>query len=232
VRRALLCKLAKNFGKLEKRGRRIAPRDSGAALHAGLRARVERADDLVLGARAVPSGLTDPSGWADIADPLLGMMLVDFTTYMADDILTKVDRASMAVSLEVRCPLLDARVVELAWSLPASMRMGPKGGKQILQNLLARHVPRALFERRKQGFNIPIEEWLRGPLRDWAEALLDEHRLHQEGYLRPQAVRRIWLDHLSGRRQHTFLVWSLLTFQAWHETWIGSDHALPVGAAA
>ena len=115
------------------------------------------------------------------------MMLVDFTTYMADDILTKVDRASMGVSLEVRCPLLDPRVIELAWSLPSSMRMGPKGGKHILQNLLARHVPRALFERPKQGFNIPIEEWLRGPLRDWAEALLDEHRLHQEGYLRPRA---------------------------------------------
>lgn len=229
---ALRTRLAKKLGKLEKRGKRILPFDSGAEMHARLRARVERAEQLVLGSRPVPSGLTDRGGWAGVADPLLGMMLVDFTTYMADDILTKVDRASMGVSLEVRCPLLDPRVIELAWSLPSSMRMGPKGGKHILQNLLARHVPRALFERPKQGFNIPIEEWLRGPLRDWAEALLDEHRLHQEGYLRPRAVRQIWLDHLSGRRPQTFLVWSLLTFQAWHETWIKGDHAVRVGAAA
>jgi asparagine synthase (glutamine-hydrolysing) len=224
--------IGEKLRKLEKRGRRLGPFDSGAAMHAGLRARVERADALVLGARAAPSGLTDPKRWADVADPLLGMMLVDFTTYMADDILTKVDRASMGVSLEVRCPLLDPRVVELAWSLPSSMRMGPGGGKHVLRNLLARHVPRALFERPKQGFNIPIEEWLRGPLRDWAEALLDEHRLHQEGYFRPRAVRRVWEEHLSGQRSRTFLLWSLLTFQAWHETWINADHALPVGAAA
>jgi asparagine synthase (glutamine-hydrolysing) len=224
--------IGEKLRKLEKRGRRLEPFDSGAAMHARLRARVERAEALVLGARPVPSGLTDPDGWADVPDPLLGMMLVDFTTYMADDILTKVDRASMGVSLEVRCPLLDPRVVELAWSLPSSMRMGPDGGKHVLRNLLARHVPRALFERPKQGFNIPIEEWLRGPLRDWAEALLDEHRLHQEGFLRPRAVRRIWEEHLAGQRSHTFLLWSLLTFQAWQETWIRGDHALHVGAAA
>jgi asparagine synthase (glutamine-hydrolysing) len=224
--------IGEKLRKLERRGWGILPFDNGAAMHARQRARVERAEELVLGARPVQSGLTDQGGWAGVADPLLGMMLVDFTTYMADDILTKVDRASMGVSLEVRCPLLDPRVIELAWSLPSSMRMGPKGGKQILQNLLARHVPRALFERPKQGFNIPLEEWLRGPLRDWAEALLDEHRLHQEGFLRPRPVRRIWEDHLSGRRPQTFLVWSLLTFQAWHETWIKGDHAVPVGAAA
>jgi len=228
---ALRAKLAKKLGKFEKRAKRISPSDSGAALHARLRARIDPAGELVLGARPALSGLTDPTGWADVADPMLGMMLVDFTTYMADDILTKVDRASMAVSLEVRCPLLDPRVIELAWSLPPSLRMGPKGGKHVLQNLLARHVPRALFERPKQGFNVPIEEWLRGPLRDWAEALLDESRLRREGYFQPQAVQRIWQDHLSGRRQRTFLLWSLLTFQAWHETWI-DGHAVTVGAAA
>jgi asparagine synthase (glutamine-hydrolysing) len=229
---ALRTRLAKKLGKLEKRGKRILPFDSGAEMHAKLRARVDPADQLVLGARPLPCGLTNPDGWAGVADPLLGMMLVDFTTYMADDILTKVDRASMGVSLEVRCPLLDPRVIELAWSLPPSMRIGPTGGKQVLQNLLARHVPRALFERPKQGFNIPIEEWLCGPLRDWAEALLDEHRLHQEGFFRPRAVRRIWEEHVSGRRPRTFVLWSLLTFQAWHETWITGDHAMMVGAAA
>lgn len=224
--------LTKRLGKLEKQARRITPFESGAAMHARLRARVDRADELVLGARPVPSGLTDPAGWAGVADPLLGMMLVDFTTYMADDILTKVDRASMGVSLEVRCPLLDPDVIAFAWSLPSAMRIGPKGGKHILQDLLARHVPRALFERPKQGFNIPIEEWLRGPLRDWAEELLDARRLHDEGFFRPQAVRRVWQEHVSGRRSHTFLLWSLITFQAWHETWIRDHPALTVGAAA
>jgi asparagine synthase (glutamine-hydrolysing) len=227
--------LGQRFGerlrKLEKRGKRLTPVASTAAMHARLRATIDQADQLVLGARAVPSSLTDASGWAGVADPMLGMMLVDFTTYMADDILTKVDRASMGVSLEVRCPLLDPRVVEFAWTLPTSMRIGPKGGKHILQNLLARHVPRALFERPKQGFNVPLEEWLRGPLRDWAEALLDESRLRQEGHFRPQAVQRIWQSHLSGRRQRTFLLWSLLSFQAWRENWV-SDHARAVGAAA
>jgi asparagine synthase (glutamine-hydrolysing) len=160
------------------------------------------------------------------------MMLVDFTTYMADDILTKVDRASMGVSLEVRCPLLDPRVIELAWSLPRSMRIGPTGGKQILRNLLARYLPRALFERPKQGFNIPIEEWLTGPLRDWAETLLDKNRLREEGYFRPEPVRALWMEHVSGQRAHTFLLWSLLMFQAWHETWMGDDQAVNVGVAA
>jgi asparagine synthase (glutamine-hydrolysing) len=224
--------MGKRLRKLEKRGRRTLLFDSGAAMQAGKRARIKRADQLVLGARPVPCGLTEPERWADVADPLLGMMLVDFTTYMADDILTKVDRASMGVSLEVRCPLLDPRVVELAWSLPSSLRIGPNGGKHVLQNLLARHVPRELFERPKQGFNVPVEEWLRGPLRGWAEALLDEHRLHREGFLRPRPVRRLWEEHQSGQRSHTSLVWSLLSFQAWHEAWIKDGDAVKLGAAA
>jgi asparagine synthase (glutamine-hydrolysing) len=223
-------KLAKKLDKLEKRGRPILLSDSGAELHASLWAQVERADQLVLGARPVASGLTDPSRWTGVSDPLLGMMLVDFATYLADDILTKVDRASMGVSLEVRCPLLDPKVIEFAWSLPSSMRMGHLGGKHILKNLLSRHVPRELFERPKQGFNVPLQEWLRGPLRDWAEALLDERRLHEDGYFQPRAVRQLWQDHLSGWRPRTSLVWSLLTFQAWHETWVGGHQAL--GAAA
>jgi asparagine synthase (glutamine-hydrolysing) len=225
-------KLIKQLGRLEKQARRISPFDNEAALHAGLRSRVVNADDLVVGARPLPNSLNDSSSWADVTDPLLGMMLVDFSTYMADDILTKVDRASMAVSLEVRCPLLDPRVVELAWSLPSSMRMGPNGGKHILQNVLARHVPRALFERPKQGFTIPIEAWLRGSLRDWAEQLLDPRRLEQEGFLRPEPVRQLWQDHLSGRRAYTFLVWSLITFQAWHESVRSKQTRAAVGAAA
>ena len=114
----LRAKVAKKLSKLEKRGRRILPYESGAELHARLWARVQHADELVLGARPVPSALTDSSRWAAVSDPLLGMMFVDFVTYLADDILTKVDRASMGVSLEVRCPLLDPAIIEFAWSLP------------------------------------------------------------------------------------------------------------------
>jgi asparagine synthase (glutamine-hydrolysing) len=228
----LRAKFAKKLRKLEKRGKRILPYDSGAALHAHLRARVDRADELVIGARLVPSGLTDSSRWAAVPDPVLGMMFVDFVTYLADDILTKVDRASMGVSLEVRCPLLDPAIIEFAWSVPASMRIGPNGGKLILRNLLARYVPRELFERPKKGFNVPIAEWLRGPLRDWAEALLNPQRLHQEGFLRAHAVRRVWQEHLTGRRSHAFLLWSLIMFQAWYDAWGRSDHTTVMVAAA
>jgi asparagine synthase (glutamine-hydrolysing) len=228
----LQAKLAKKLRKLEKQGRRILPYDSGPALHARLRARVERADELVVGAHPVPSALTDSRCWADVSDPMLGMMFVDFVTYLADDILTKVDRASMGVSLEVRCPLLDPTIIEFAWSVPYSMRIGPNGGKLILRNLLARHVPRELFERPKKGFDVPIAEWLRGPLRDWAEALLDPHRLHQEGFLKAQAVRQVWQEHLSGQRSHAFLLWSLIMFQAWYDAWGRSDQTTITDAAA
>ena len=228
----LRAKVAKKLSKLEKRGRRILPYESGAELHARLWARVQHADELVLGARPVPSALTDSSRWAAVSDPLLGMMFVDFVTYLADDILTKVDRASMGVSLEVRCPLLDPAIIEFAWSVPSSMRIGPSGGKQILRNLLARHVPKELFERPKKGFNVPIAAWLRGPLRDWAEALLDPQRLREEGFLEAQAVRQIWQEHLSGRRSHAFLLWSLIMFQAWYDAWGRSDHTTITDAAA
>jgi asparagine synthase (glutamine-hydrolysing) len=167
-----------------------------------------------------------------VSDPMLGMMFVDFVAYLADDILTKVDRASMGVSLEVRCPLLDPTIIEFAWSVPYSMRIGPNGGKLILRNLLARHVPRELFERPKKGFDVPIAEWLRGPLRDWAEALLDPHRLHQEGFLKAQAVRQVWQEHLSGQRSHAFLLWSLIMFQAWYDAWGRSDQTTITDAAA
>jgi asparagine synthase (glutamine-hydrolysing) len=228
----LRARIVKKLRKLEKRGKRMLPCESGAEMHARLRARVDRADELVLGARPVPSGLTDSNCWADVSDPMLGMMFVDFVTYLTDDILAKVDRASMGVSLEVRCPLLDPAIIEFAWSLPSSMRIGPNGGKLILRNLLARYVPEEMFERPKQGFNVPIAEWLRGPLRDWAEDLLDPHRLQQEGFLRPEAVRQVWHEHLTGRRSHAFLLWGLIMFQAWYDAWGKSDHGTITVAAA
>lgn len=146
------------------------------------------------------------------------MARIDLLTYLPDDILVKVDRASMAVSLETRAPLLDYRVIEFGAQLPYSMRLQGREGKWILRRLLDQYVPRQLTERPKMGFGIPLDGWLRGPLRDWAEALLDEHRLRREGYLRPEPIRQLWHEHLSGQRQWQYHIWDVLMFQAWLET--------------
>jgi asparagine synthase (glutamine-hydrolysing) len=146
-------------------------------------------------------------------------MYYDSITYLPDDILVKVDRASMAVSLEARAPLLDHRVIELAWRLPPGMLRRDGGGKWPLRQLFERHLPAEIARRPKQGFGIPVAEWLREPLRDWAEALFHPNRL-EEGLLDPVPIRRMWAEHLGGSRNWSGLLWSVAMYQAWRERWI------------
>jgi asparagine synthase (glutamine-hydrolysing) len=172
---------------------------------------------VVLGASEPELALTGEapefSGLGDVQR----MMALDMLGYLPDDILVKVDRAAMGVSLETRVPMLDHRVVEFAWSLPLAYKLRGGVTKWPLRQVLYRHVPRELIERPKMGFGIPIDHWLRGPLREWAETLLAEARLRHEGFFDPAPIRQKWIEHLSGQRNWQYHLWDVLVFQAWLE---------------
>jgi asparagine synthase (glutamine-hydrolysing) len=171
---------------------------------------------LVVGGSEPRSRLADADGPEGLTAAERAMYL-DSMTYLPDDILAKVDRASMGVSLEARAPFLDHRVVEFAWRLPLRMKVRDGEGKWLLRRVLDRYVPRGLVDRPKAGFGVPIGDWLRGPLRPWAEELFDESRLRGEGFVNPELVRRRWAEHVSGRHNWQYPLWDVLMFQSWLE---------------
>ena len=170
---------------------------------------------VVLEALERRTNLSDPALWPKATGLESRMMAVDTVTYLPDDILVKVDRAAMGVSLETRAPFLDHRVVEFAWRLPLSAKIRGRKGKWVLRQVLNRYVPRELVDRPKMGFGVPLARWLREPLNEWAEALLDERRLRTEGYFRAAPIRERWCEHISGRRRWDASLWTVLMFQAW-----------------
>jgi asparagine synthase (glutamine-hydrolysing) len=200
--------------KLERRTRHLPARRPEELLRRST-SRAGGITGLVLGAEPKMDEPSRPGAWAELDDPVRAMAFANFADYLPEDILAKVDRASMAVGLEVRSPLLDRRLVEFAWSLPTPFLLGSGGGKCILRSVLVRHVPPALTERPKRGFSLPVDRWLRGPLQPWAEDLLAESALRRQGLLDPSPVRRIWRQHLAGWADHGDLLWALLMFQAW-----------------
>jgi asparagine synthase (glutamine-hydrolysing) len=171
--------------------------------------------NVVIGESERHSPLPDRGSWPPLEDAVERMMYFDQLSYLPDDILTKVDRASMAVSLEVREPLLDHRLVEFAWTLPLSMKVRGGKGKRVLRRVLDRYVPHALIERPKMGFGMPLEAWLRGRLRDWAESLLDERTMREQGLLDPRPIREKWEEHVAGKGDWQYHLWAVLMLQSW-----------------
>lgn len=177
----------------------------------------ENPEDIVIGANEPATKVTDTTAWPTTKSLETWMMAMDAQTYLPDDILAKVDRAAMANGLETRVPMLDRRVVELAWQLPIEMKIRNGVGKWPLRQVLYRHVPQDLIERPKMGFGVPLDLWLRGPLRGWAEDLIDPARLDREGYFRSGPIRAMWGEHVSGKRNWQHHLWTILMFQTWLE---------------
>jgi asparagine synthase (glutamine-hydrolysing) len=189
--------------------------DGPGALYQMLISSCDNPGEIVLGARAAAHDLDELRCWSSAGNFVQRAMCYDTKSYLPNDILTKVDRASMGVSLEARAPLLDHRIVEFAWQLPFAMKVQERRSKLLLRQVLDQYVPRALVERPKTGFGVPIGEWLRGPLREWAEALLDEPRLRDDGFFDPVPIRRTWATHLSRANDRHYHLWDVLMFQAW-----------------
>jgi len=189
------------------------------AIYRRLVSQWERPDEIAAAGQEPRGPLGDPSIAQDFPDLVPRMQFLDMISYLPDDILTKVDRATMAVGLEGRVPLLDHRVVAYSWSLPLEFKLRGGRSKWLLRQVLDRYVPRPLIDRPKMGFGVPIDAWLRGPLREWAESLLTPARLASDGFVRVEPVRRAWQEHLEGSRNWQYPLWTVLMLQAWRARW-------------
>jgi asparagine synthase (glutamine-hydrolysing) len=207
-----------NVGDKIHKGAAVLESESCDALYLKLVSHWDNPSSVVIGGAEPPTLLNGNTPALTGLDNTQRMMALDMLTYLPDDILVKVDRSAMGVALETRIPFLDHRVVEFAWRLPQSLKLRDGQTKWILRQVLYRYVPPELINRPKMGFGVPIGQWLRGPLRDWAEYLLDESRLRSEGFFHPQPIRRKWKEHLSGQRNWQYHLWDVLMFQAWLET--------------
>lgn len=203
--------------RLEKLGKFLTT-NSGQSIYLLFLSQFDQPSHLVIGGNEPASLATcPPDGLTKLPfEPY--MMALDILTYLPDDILVKVDRAAMGVSLETRIPLLDHRVVEFAWTLPISMKIKQQKGKQILRHLLYHYVPQSLIDRPKKGFSIPLGKWLRSDLQNWAEELLNPTRLKQEGYLKSDLVWQYWYEHQEEKRNWAGQLWEILMFQLWLES--------------
>src|SRR5258708_6010668 len=203
----------------EKLHKRADVRQAGSRedMYLALVSQWKRPSSIVLGAREPATLLNEGGPWIACDDFIQRMMYADTATYLPDDILVKMDRASMSVSLEARVPLLDHRLIEFAWQIPQSLKIRGGKGKWLLRQVLDKYVPKSLIERPKMGFAVPIDGWLRGPLRAWAEELLDEKKLRSEGFFDPLPIRDNWGEHLAGTRNRQYDLWSILIFQSWLE---------------
>ena len=206
-----------SFGDKMHKGASVLTSADFQSLYLGMVSQIPNPAEWVIGGYEPPTKLISNSPLLTEFNGVEKMMLLDTISYLPDDILVKVDRAAMGVSLEGRVPFLDHRIVEFAWTLPLDYKLRDGQTKWPLRQLLYRYVPKELIERPKMGFGVPIGDWLRGPLKGWAESLLSENRLKQEGYFHPEIIRAKWTEHLSGKRNWQSQLWTILMFQAWLE---------------
>ena len=206
-----------NVGEKLHKGARVLSSQSVDDLYHRLISHWDNPESLVIEGYEPPTFMNENIPNLVGLDDVQRIMALDMLSYLPDDILTKVDRAAMGNSLETRVPFLDYRVVDFAWGLPQCMKLRYGKTKWILRQILYRHVPKTLIDRPKMGFGVPIDAWLRGPLRDWAESLLDTTRIKNEGFFNPSLILQKWTEHLNGQYNWQNHLWNLLMFQSWLE---------------
>lgn len=205
----------RNIGEKLHKAAGVLPQETISDVYRHLVSHWQDPASLVLGATEPPTVLTKPNQLLQKCNYVEQMMALDMISYLPDDILCKVDRAAMSVSLETRVPMLDHRVVEFAWQLPLDYKLRNGVGKWILREVLYKYVPKTMIERPKMGFGIPIGDWLRGPLKEWAYDLLNDRRLQQEGFFNSELVQKRWQEHQSGKFNWQYHLWDILMFQSW-----------------